>query len=510
MTKKLFFEYFSLLVLGVVTSFSLPPFNYFIINFISFSILFLFLIRKSFTEKGKKIFFFYGWLFGLGYFVTNLYWISISLTFDKSFKLLIPLSLILIPSFLGIFYGLVFYLFRILKPKKLISSFFLFSLIFGILEFIRGSILTGFPWNLIVYTFSNQSEILSIVSFIGTYGLNLICISLFVSPAIFILKNNKKNFFVSISFIIIFIFFYLHGKYYERKFEGLNKISNDFNLRVIGSQISIDRFYNDMDSISIINDLIKLSNPDPNLKTIFVWPEGILPGITKEEFSELSYLFEKKFNKNHLIIIGVNDQVIIDGSKKFYNTLSVYDHKLNVLYSYNKIKLVPFGEFLPFENILKTIGFKTITNNYQSFSKGEKRNIIELKNYGFPIKLLPLICYEIIYTGNLFKNSNFDFIVNISEDGWFGNSIGPKQHFSHSIFRAIENGKYVARSSNNGMTAIINPLGKTEETINFGDNGYVDFREYKKIKKTIFSEYGNKTFLLLSLLYIFLIFLFRK
>ena len=510
MTKKLFFEYFSLIVLGVVTSFSLPPFNYFIINFVSFSILFLFLIRKSFTEKGKKIFFFYGWLFGLGYFVTNLYWISISLTFDKSFKLLIPLSLILIPSFLGIFYGLVFYLFRILKPKKLISSFFLFSLIFGILEFIRGSILTGFPWNLIVYTFSNQSEILSIVSLIGTYGLNLICISLFVSPAIFILKNNKKNFFVSLSFIIIFIFFYLHGKNYEKKFDSLNKISNDFNLRVIGSQISIDRFYNDMDSISIINDLIKLSNPNPNLKTVFVWPEGILPGITKEEFGELSYLFEKKFNKNHLIIIGVNDEVIIDGSKKFYNTLSVYDHKLNVLYTYNKIKLVPFGEFLPFEKILKTIGFKTITNNYQSFSKGEKRNIIELKNYGFSIKLLPLICYEIIYTGNLFKNSNFDLIVNISEDGWFGNSIGPKQHFVHSVFRAIENGKYVARSSNNGITAIINPLGKTEETINFGEDGYVDFREYKKIKKTIFSEYGNKTFLLLSLLYIFLIFLFRK
>ena len=510
MTRKSFFEYFSLFFLGVVTSFSLPPFNYFIINFISFSALFLFLIKKSSTEKGKKIFFFYGWLFGLGYFVTNLYWISISLTFDKSFKLLIPLSLVLIPSFLGIFYGLICYLFRILKPKKLISSFFLFSLIFGILEFIRGSIFTGFPWNLIVFSFSNQLEILSIVSFIGTYGLNLICISLFVSPAIFILKSTKKNFFVSIFFIIIFTFFYIHGKFYERKFDGLNKISNEFNLRVIGSKISIDRFYNDIDSISIINDLINLSNPDPNLKTIFVWPEGLLPGISKKEFSKLNYLFEKKFNKNHLIIIGVNDQVIIDGSKKFYNTLSVYDHKLNNLNTYNKIKLVPFGEFLPFEKILKMIGLKTITNNYQSFSEGEERNIIELENYTFPIKFLPLICYEIIYTGNLSDNSNFDLIINISEDGWFGNSIGPYQHFSHSVFRAIENGKYIARSANNGITAIINPLGKIEKIIKFGEDGYIDLKKYKKIKRTIFSEYGNKIFFLISLLYIFLIFLFRK
>ena len=97
-----------------------------------------------------------------------------------------------------------------------------------------------------------------------------------------------------------------------------------------------------------------------------------------------------------------------------------------------------------------------------------------------------MICYEIIYTGNLSKNFDFDFIINISEDGWFGNSIGPKQHFSHSIFRAIENGKYIARSANNGITAIINPLGKTEKTINLGEGGYIDFKDYKKIKKTIF------------------------
>mgnify|MGYP007000155811 CR=1 len=105
--------------------------------------------------KNKGIFFFYGWLFGFGYFVSNLYWISISLTFDDNFKFLIPFAIILVPGFLALFYGFVAYLFIILKPKKNLSSFFLFSLIFGIVEFIRGSILTGFPWNLIAYSFSN-------------------------------------------------------------------------------------------------------------------------------------------------------------------------------------------------------------------------------------------------------------------------------------------------------------------------------------------------------------------
>ena len=131
-----------------------------------------------------------------------------------------------------------------------------------------------------------------------------------------------------------------------------------------------------------------------------------------------------------------------------------------------------------------------------------------LKN--FQIKILPLICYEIIYSGRLFDDPDFDLIVNISEDGWFGKSIGPKQHFAHSIFRAIESGKYVVRAANNGIAAIVNPLGGIEQSVNFGQSGYIDLKENKKIQPTIFSKYGNKIFGLLILLYIFLIFSFNK
>ena len=171
---------------------------------------------------------------------------------------------------------------------------------------------------------------------------------------------------------------------------------------------------------------------------------------------------------------------------------------------------MPFGEFLPFETILKSIGLRVITNNYQSFSKGNKREIIKIKRENFSLKILPLICYEIIYSGKIFDNPDFDLIINISEDGWFGQSIGPEQHFAHSIFRAIESGKYIIRSANNGIAAIISPLGKVEQKVNFGQSGYVDFKENKKIEPTIFSKYQNKIFGLLILLYIFLIFSFNK
>ena len=111
------------------------------------------------------------------------------------------------------------------------------------------------------------------------------------------------------------------------------------------------------------------------------------------------------------------------------------------------------------------IGLKTVTNDYQSFSKGENQKALSIKNDKIELKLLPLICYEIIYSNRLFKDKNFDYIINISEDGWFGNSIGPKTTFAHSIFRSIESGKYVIRSANNGISAIINPIGIIEKKV---------------------------------------------
>ena len=125
-------------------------------------------------------------------------------------------------------------------------------------------------------------------------------------------------------------------------------------------------------------------------------------------------------------------------------------------------------------------------------------------------KFLPLICYEIIYSGYLTNNQNFDYIINISEDGWFGKSIGPKQHFSHSIFRAIETGKYVLRSSNNGISAIINPLGEIEKQIDFGQSGYIDFENRRNFSQTLFSKYRNKIFIILIFVYIFLTISFNR
>ena len=511
MKKKFKIEFLLLFILGGITSLSLPPINLFIINFITFSVFFGFLYKKLKKRNEKIFFFFYGWFFGLGYFLTNLYWITISLTFDENFNLLIPLAIILIPSFLALFYGLITLIFYLFNPKNILSAFFCFSAFFGVIEFIRGIILTGFPWNLIVYSLSNNLNFLSILSVIGTYSLNLIVISLFITPAILILRKSKKEISICISLFLITVMFFVHGNFQKKQFKNKSLKEIPYSLRIIGSNISLDRFYNNIQTEEVINELISLSAPSSNKKTFFIWPEGIIPNTYQNEMFLYADIFNKNFSENHLIGLGVTKKELKDGKLKFYNSFSIFDNKLNVIENYNKINLVPFGEFIPFEKNLNLIGLQTITNNFGSFTKGKERNVIEINSNLFQeFKFLPLICYEIIYSGNLTKNTNFDFIINISEDGWFGDSIGPKQHFAHSIYRAIETGKYILRSSNNGMTAIINPIGEIEKYIEYGKSGYIDFDEKRDSNKTIFSIHGNKIFMILILLYIFLTFSFNR
>jgi len=508
--KKNFLNSLYIIALGAISSYSLPPYNYFIINFITFSLFFIFIFNKKKRTPNNKSFFKYGWYFGFGYFLFSLYWVVISLTFDQNFKFLIPVAIILLPAFLGIFYGLITYLFSIFYSKNVASSFFIFSILFGTIEFIRGSILTGFPWNLISFSFSSSIYFIQILSTIGTYSFNLICISLFTIPALFILRNSRREILVCLFFILLSVASLIFGYIKNDNFNSIESVKNPYIIKAISPNISLDRFYSKQDELKIINELIELSTSTKTQPTIFLWPEGIIPDSYLRDMSIYKKIFLNNFGEDDLIIMGLNSIETKNDKNLFFNSMAIFNNKLDLIAKYNKINLVPFGEFTPFESILSLIGFKTVTNSYQSFSSGETRIPLNVKNSKIDLNLLPLICYEIIYSGKLSRDYNFDYIINISEDGWFGNSIGPEQHFAHSIFRSIENGKYLIRSTNNGISAIINPLGIIEQQVEFGTTGYVELSEIKLVKSTLFMIYGNKIFLILILIYIFLIFSFNK
>ncbi len=516
LNNKFLTIFFAPFLLGAATTLGFAPYNLTFINFFSFSIL-LFLIlnikkktQSKYRKKNFRHYFFYlGCAFGFGFFLFGNYWITISLTHDEAFKILIPIAFIFIPLFLSLFFGIAVFLAGSFAEKK-ISFIFIFSLIFSIFEFLRGNLLTGFPWNLIAYSWSWSIESIQILSIIGTYALSLISVTLFCMPFIFFQeKINKKN----ISYFIILTLIFICNYFF-----GLNKINNNFkydekiSVKIISQNLSLKE-YNEKDEVSRIKRLIKISSPEKDKKTIFIWPEGVLYGTYLQDINIYADLFDKNFSENHLIILGINNVVdsLVSDSQKYYNSLVILNSKLKVLAVYNKINLVPFGEFLPLENFFSKFGFKKITSGYNSFSAGEKREIIDLGSLYNKKSILPLICYEIIYSGSIKNGYQFpDLAINISEDAWFGKSIGPDQHFTKAIYRSVEEGIFIARSANKGISAFINPNGKVIKSLNTGESGNIELNFPHFYQPTLFSNYGNKIFYLIIFLYMFLILILKK
>ncbi len=500
--KNKIFIYLIPLILGFVTSFSLPPYSYFFINFLTFPLLLIFLILNY--KKGKWSSFKIGWMFGFGYFISNLYWITNSLKFEENFKPLIPIALIFIPLFLGIFYGLVTFACSFFSLKKKFSSIIIFSIFFSLIEFIRSFVLGGFPWNLIVFSWSDYLPFLQVLSYIGTYSFNLLSVTIFLIPTIILFnyrKGIKAIFLICTTFILLINF--LYGSFIIKSDDKFIQNDLNFAVKIVSPKISINRYFEDESPKKIISELVELSQPNNLKKTIFIFPEGVLSNVYLEDLKNYSYIFSENYSEKHKIIMGINS--IED--EKVFNSMVVLDKDLNILTKYNKNKLVPFGEFLPFEKFFFKFGLKKITQGYRSFSSDNERKIININNLNF----VPLICYEIIYSGKINKTEeNFDLILNISEDGWFGNSVGPYQHFSHSIFRSIEEGKNLVRSANNGISAFINPKGQIINKIKSTERGVIEVKSFDQTKKTPFSSFGNKIFFYFLLFYISLFFFLKK
>ena len=504
-------------ILGAITILGFSPYNFSIINFFTFSILlFLIFVIKKRTQsryrkkKSKRYFFYLGCAFGFGFFLCGNYWISISLTHDEVFKNLIPITLVFIPLFLSLFFGLAVLVVGPFVEKNIFFILF-FSLAFSIFEFLRGNLLTGFPWNLISYTWSWSIESIQILSLIGTYALSLISVTFFCVPFLFFQKKIiKKNVVFLLSFLTIFVGNYLYGSHMISN--SSYNFDNSINVKIVSPNFSL-KDYNTQSEILQLKRLIKISDPEKDKKTLFIWPEGIFYESYLQDIKQYKDLFSDKFSENHLIVLGINNFTNPNDIKnqKYFNSLVILNHELEILSVYNKINLGPFGEFLPFHETLSKFGLKKITRGYNPFSAGDLRTIMNLGNKFNEKLILPLICYEIIYSGKIKKKNQLpDLVVNISEDAWFGRSIGPYQHFTKAIYRSIEEGVFIARSANKGISAFINPNGKVIKSLNTGESGNIELNFPYFNQSTLFSNHGNKIFFLIILLYIFLALIFKK
>ena len=493
--------------LGALTVFSFQPFNFIFINFLVLPIFFYLLVfinkkSKSIYRKKpyKKNFFIFGTAFGFGYYLSGIHWIINSLTFDEKFMFLIPLGLILIPLFLSLFFSiLLFFIGPVLKNN--FSSLLILSAGLAFSDFIKAKILTGFPWNLWVYSFSNFTEVIQLLNLIGLFAFNLIIITFFLLPSVYFLNiNYVKKFAIFLLLPLLFSFLYIHGNYkINQNQKSLSLVDKKFFVKVVSPNFNLKYGLTKRELRERLKKIIRYSEPSKNTETLFVWPEGVFGGYNFKEIKDLKKTFQSNFSKDHLILFGINRVSKEDDG--IYNTMVLVNNELEILQEYKKQKLVPFGEFLPLEKLLRRLGIKKITEGHGSFLKGGKQQNLVFNQ----LNIFPLICYEIIFTKltqNLDDSTNM--IINISEDGWFGNSIGPHQHFAKSIFRSIEQNLYLVRSTNKGVSAIINNKGEIIKKLNATEAGNIQYEV-----PLIESKNRNKNDLIFFVLLITYIFIFR-
>ncbi len=497
-------------VIGSLATLSFQPYNITIINFIIFPLIFYLIVHVNKKSKSiyrrkphKRNLFIFGLLFGFGFYLSGISWITHSLTFDENFKIFIPFAFTLIPLFLSLFIALTI---LIVGPylKYNFSSILLFSASIALSDYLRAKLLTGFPWNLWAYSTSWASEVLQFLNIVGLHSYNLFVITFFTLPLIFFFQINiTKKIIYFILIMSSLLCLHIHGNYVINKNEKLlEQIDEKFFVKIISPNFNLEYGLGKTDIEDRFKKLIRYSNPEKNKKTLFIWPEGVFSGYSYDEILVFKNIISENFSKNHFIIFGTNKLDTKSGN--YFNSMIFINNDFEVIQSYDKIKLVPFGEFLPFENFLNNLGLKKVTEGHGSYLKGVNKNNLIFEK----LNILPLICYEVIFTDLIQRSSDeTNLIINISEDGWFGKSIGPHQHFVKSIFRAIENDTFLLRSANKGISAIIDNKGIIIKKLNQNEAGNIEFNV--PLIKTNKSK-NDLIFYILLITYLFIFLIYKK
>jgi apolipoprotein N-acyltransferase len=231
--------------------------------------------------------------------------------------------------------------------------------------------------------------------------------------------------------------------------------------------------------------------------TILIWPESAFPFFLTREADAMAEIAELLPKGTVLITGSVRAPDLPPGRPitRAYNSIYVIDHDGSVLAVYDKLHLVPFGEFLPFQDLMEKLGFEQLTRVRGGFIAGTVRHALPVP--GVP-SALPLICYEAIFPDEIgARNERPGWIVNLTNDGWFGNSTGPYQHLEQARMRAIELGLPLVRSANTGVSAVIDPVGRTTASLGLGSEGGLDATQPAAIAPTVYARVGDAPAVLL-------------
>lgn len=477
----------------------------------------------------------YGWAFGMGYFSFSLYWIGNSFLVEaEKYAWAMPFAVIGLPALIAWFYGLATAICASLWPKGA-ERLIIFALAIMAVDTLRSIIFTGFPWTLIGHSLTGNQAFMQSVSVFGLYGLSAIAAFIFASPACLYARDHNLQSKVTgwqpiAPFMLAIITLgTLYGfGYYRLSLHKSFVFEPDLELILIQPNIPQTEKVNPKLRINALQKTLKMTEQalieaqnetqttNPSTKRIIIWPETAIP-FALNEATEIQERIASLLSKGDQLITGAyklerakdktgNRQVL-----KVYNSLFVLDDQGKIKASYDKHHLVPFGEYLPFPKLLAAIGFKAMVRVRSGFSQGKPPTPLPL---AAAPAFLPSICYEAIFPLTLTSDIQAaKWLLNISNDGWFGKTAGPYQHAHMVRMRTLEVGLPIVRVVNGGISGVYDGLGREISTTKLGQKTSLKIKLPKPVaalSKPLNPLILTLLFLLMSFVLIIILKIFDK
>jgi apolipoprotein N-acyltransferase len=483
------------LVAGGLSALAMAPFNAWPVLFVTFPVA-VWLIDGAAAGKrrGVPAAAMSGFWFGLGYFVPGLYWIGNAFLVDApTFAWLMPFAVLGLPAYLALFTAAGFALARLLWTRDA-SRVLVLAISLTATEWLRGHLLTGFPWNTFGYALSEPLALAQTASLIGLWGMTFLSVAIFASPAALIdgSSRGRKPWTAPLAALALLA---AMGVYGTVRLSLQPTVFTKVKLRIMQPNLQQDTKFNYAAKAEVMQKYLTLSDRASGPQStgvsdakILIWPESAFPFFLTREADAMAQIADLLPKGTVLITGSVRAPDGPPGARitRAYNSIYIIDHDGGVLSVYDKLHLVPFGEYLPFQDWMEKLGFVQLTRVQGGFIAGTRRRTLEIPDAP---RALPLICYEAIFPGSVAaRDDRPGWIVNLTNDGWFGISTGPYQHLQQARLRAVEEGLPVVRAANTGISAVIDSSGRIVARLGLGIEGVLDASLPSALPPTVYAQ----------------------